>query len=404
MDISPRAVITVLFILLLTWFILRHKKGRQMHVWKTLPVFYAVMYRTKFGLKAMDWLAKNARPVIKFLGTIGIAIGFLGMVFIAVTLVITSVNLFITPEAPPGAQLVLPVKSENGPIFYVPIEFWIISIFIIAIVHEYAHGVVARAYRIRVKSSGFAFLGAIVPIIPAAFVEPDEKSMQKRPLKQQLAVFGAGPFSNVLLAFICLGILIFALAPAANSMTEGLGITVTDFTHEGSAAKAAGMQQGELITMVDNREVRTVEDLRAALEDKRPGQQLSVETGMGIYHLTLGENPEDPEKPYLGVFLEPETQIKPSVEQRYGGYLPEITIWFVQLFTFLYILNLGIGLFNLLPVGPLDGGRMLHATLLRYFKKDRALKIFSQVSFFLFFIVLLNIFVPLGRWATGSLF
>ena len=42
---------------------------------------------------------------------------------------------------------------------------------IVAIPHEFAHGIFARLNNLRVKSSGFALFGPIL----AAFVEPDEK-------------------------------------------------------------------------------------------------------------------------------------------------------------------------------------------------------------------------------------
>ena len=81
--------------------------------------------------------------------------------------------LFTKPAASSGVGLVLPFKAKG--VFYVPFFYWIISIFVIAVVHEFSHGLIARANNIKVKSSGFAFLALLVPIIPAAFVEPDEK-------------------------------------------------------------------------------------------------------------------------------------------------------------------------------------------------------------------------------------
>ena len=57
----------------------------------------------------------------------------------------------------------------------------------------------------------------------------------------------------------------------------------------------------------------------------------------------------------------------------------------------LYILNLGIGLFNLLPLGPVDGGRMLQTALLRFFSEKRANAIWKNVSIFFLMVIIFNI-------------
>ncbi|HLF55126.1 MAG TPA: hypothetical protein VI612_05405, partial [Candidatus Nanoarchaeia archaeon] len=63
-------------------------------------------------------------------------------------------------------------------VFYVPFLHWFLSIFIILIVHEGMHGVMARVYGLPVKNSGLVVLGALVPLIPGAFVEPDEEKLR----------------------------------------------------------------------------------------------------------------------------------------------------------------------------------------------------------------------------------
>jgi membrane-associated protease RseP (regulator of RpoE activity) len=55
------------------------------------------------------------------------------------------------------------------------------------------------------------------------------------------------------------------------------------------------------------------------------------------------------------------------------------------------LLNLGIGLFNLVPLGPVDGGRMLRLVLHKFFEKKRADKIWKNISVFFLTIILINI-------------
>ena len=69
---------------------------------------------------------------------------FLGMILITYALIQNVYNLLTKPEALPGAALVLPFEVKGA--FYVPFFYWIISIFIIALVHEFSHGILAKKY------------------------------------------------------------------------------------------------------------------------------------------------------------------------------------------------------------------------------------------------------------------
>src|SRR3989344_1308087 len=149
------------------------------------------------------------------------------MALLSFELIKNLIDLFINEAAVPGVVPVLPIKAEG--VFYVPFFYWIISLFIIATIHEFSHGVVARAHNIPVTSSGFAFLGILVPIIPAAFVEPDEKKMGKKKASQQLSVFAAGPFSNIILGFISLGLFALLLSTTITPMVEQTGIEITGY-------------------------------------------------------------------------------------------------------------------------------------------------------------------------------
>ena len=110
MSFDLRLVFTITFFLFLTIFILTHKKGRQMHVWKAVPIFYAVMYRTKLGLKWMDRIGKKYTRLMRYYGYFGIFVGFAGMILIAILLIQNLIPLFTDPEAPSVAGLVFPVR------------------------------------------------------------------------------------------------------------------------------------------------------------------------------------------------------------------------------------------------------------------------------------------------------
>lgn len=383
-----------MFILLMVIFLLIKRKNIKIQKIFLFPLLYFAMYRTKIGLRFMENFAKKFSKPLKHIGYFAIFIGFFGMLMITYALIKNAYNLLTKPTAIPGAALVLPFEVKGA--FYVPFFYWIISIFIIALVHEFSHGILARKYDMRIKSSGFAFLGILLPIIPAAFVEPDEKELKKRPAKQQLSVFATGPFANISLAFIVVGIAALITPAIATTIIEQDGVLVTGVMEE-YPAKEAGIEENELIKSIDNTKITSLVNFSNILKTKKPGDTITLETNKSTYNITLAENPENKSRSYLGVYVQQNTKIKPSFIKRYGKVTPQIVIWLIGLLYWLYVLNLGIGLFNLAPMGPLDGGRMLLVALQQFFKKEKAVKYWKNIGIFFFVLVLINIMFAFVR-------
>ena len=358
------------------------------------PFLYFAMYKTKIGLELMDRMAKKHPKLLKYLAYSGIVIGFLGMVIMSVLLIQNFYGLVTKPAAVSGVGMVVPFKVKGA--FYVPFFYWIISIFLLALVHEFSHGVVARLYKIKIKSSGLAFLNIFVPVIPAAFVEPDEKELRERPHIQQLSIFAAGPFSNIIFAFVVLAIMGLVFAPVSNAIFNYDGVLVTGFTpsNETFPAEAAGMTENELIIGIDNMPITTVENFTKIMQNKTPSESIVITTNVTDYNITLAESPDNKSMGYLGIYLTQNQEIKENVLQKYGKILPDVFIWFVGLFYWLYVLNLGIGLFNLVPLGPIDGGRMLQLAMHKLFKKKNGDKIWKAISFVFLGLVLINVLWP----------
>lgn len=366
-------------------------KRKKVVIQKILfPVLYMVLYRTKLGLKFMDRFSKKFSKQLKYIGYFAIFIGFFGMLIIAYALIQNFYSLLTKPQAVSGVGLVLPFEVKGA--FYVPFFYWIISIFIIAVIHEFAHGIIARKYGMKIKSSGMAFLGIILPVVPAAFVEPDEKELKKRPVREQLSVFAAGPFANIALAFIVVGIIALISTPLSNSMIEQNGVIITGVSNEKDyPAAKAGIKENEVITQIDGMETPYLTNFSDILKTKHPGDTILLETNSSTYNITLSASPTNASKAYLGVFVQQSTKIKQSFIERYGNFTPKAIMWLMGLFYWLYVLNLGIGLFNLAPMGPLDGGRMLLVTLQNYMEEKKAIKYWKNIGLFFLALVLINI-------------
>ncbi len=379
----------LVFIILLSLFLFFQR--RRIHLQKILfPFLYFVMYKTKLGLALMDSWAKKYKKLLSILGIIAIAVGFIGMVLIAVLLVKNLYDVLTKPAAAAGVALVLPFRVKGA--IFVPFFYWIISIFIIAVIHEFAHGVIARLYSVKIKSSGFAALGILVPILPAAFVEPDEKQVSKIPKKHQLAIFAAGPFINIFAAIIIFLAFILFLFPLANSIMIDDGISVVSVAASGPAG-LAGIQKNELIYSINNNQIMNVQSFKDILSNLSSNQQIALKTNISDYNITLAPSSDNPEKPYLGVSVVQRFKESPDFIAKYGFRLTEAILWFLGLLYWLYVLNLGIGLFNLVPLGPVDGGRMLLTTLQRFTDEKKAKLIWKKVSFFFLILIIANIAV-----------
>jgi membrane-associated protease RseP (regulator of RpoE activity) len=354
------------------------------------PLLYMLFYRSQIGISAMDWLAKKMRWLIKAFGYVGIIVGFLGMGFIGYELIANIIHILTAPAAAPGVALVLPVKLKGT--MYVPFFYWLISIVILATGHEFAHGVVSRAHNIKVKSSGFAFLAILVPILPAAFVEPDEKVLVKRPKKQQLSVFAAGPFANIIMAAIVLAIFVWGLTPAITSMAVPDGVYIEALTNETYPAARSGMQVGDVILSVNGQDTFTHQQFVDIMSSSKPGDVLDIKTNRSSYNVTLIANPENSSLSLLGIMAGQEVNIREGTVGRwFGGKGYSIALWIYGLFYWLLVLNLGVGFFNLAPIGPMDGGRMLQLATHQLFGVEKGNKVWKGVTYFFLALVIINI-------------
>jgi membrane-associated protease RseP (regulator of RpoE activity) len=300
------------------------------------------------------------------------------MAFVMFDLARSLIMIFIQSNAP-AVGIVLPFKAKG--VFYVPFFYWIISIFVILIVHEGMHGVMARVYNLKVKNSGLVILGAILPLVPGAFVEPDEKKLLKASKKEQLAVFAAGPVANLTMGLILMLLMFTVITPLTDTFYSKDGIVVTDLMDGNPPAQQAGMIAGDKITAINGQAIKETADFSNALKGTKPGDTLNIVTTQAVRDVTLGENPKN-KKAWLGIYVE-----NPLKAPTWATYT---ALWVKELIFWLYLLSLGVGLFNLLPLGPIDGGRMF-VTVLESVTPKSASTIWKSVSFVLLGILITNI-------------
>jgi len=356
----------VIFSIAIAFFLYKNRKKLQIES-KIL-----LLYRTKWGMKLINRIGTKYPSLLNILVYCSIISGYvimiLAMYFIIQTLFLI-INAVSLPNIPPLMPLIpyLPsiFKLDFLPPFY--FTYWIITILIVAVSHEFSHGIFARFGKIRIKSTGFGFLGPFL----AAFVETDEKQMAKKPIKTQLSVLSGGVFANLIVAILFILVLkIFFMAfyiPAGMNFNTymlgpvnvsdissigGIGISNADFeklsmaydqlnlTNKSSELKIVtdeenyfltadllGMQlknnqsliiayedtpayrnkiEGAIQGVIANGKEYSItnqNDLNDTLNQLSPGQNITIRTTTANYNITLASDANNQSRAYLGVGL-----------------------------------------------------------------------------------------------------
>ncbi|MBL7160099.1 MAG: site-2 protease family protein [Candidatus Aenigmarchaeota archaeon] len=355
---------------------LKRKKVKQEH-------YILFMYRTKRFSKIIDRIAGISPRFWKIFSTVGVVLCFCVMVFGTAMLFKTSWAIGTGLIKKPAFALVLPSISSDGSAgpgyILIPFWFWLITIFSILVPHELCHGIISRAHKIRLKSVGLLLLG----IFPGAFVEPDEKQLEREKILPRLRVFAAGSYANFCTAIAIILLLNFIIWPA---FTEP-GIMLTE-VNETSPAWMAGLKPGMMITEINGKTVSTTyfENImgKGYLADETGetniGDVIKAEADGKIYEVELAEHPET-KKPYMGIFY------KPLIKHSY------IFGVMISLLGMIWALSFAVGVVNILPLYPLDGGLMVNALARKFFKKNSK-KIVKIVSIATLILILFNFLGP----------
>jgi len=338
--------------------------------------FPVIMWKTQ-RLRGLISRINNISPTFwRWYMNVGIVVAFGAMIFITWTMISSLETVFETP----AVSIVIPGVEIPGSPIYVPLGYGLIGLASVLLVHEFSHGIQAVGEKISIKSIGLLLFA----IIPGAFVEPDEDELKASKRSSRLRVYAAGTIANMTLALIAIILVsLFSMAIPHYFAEDGIAIDriVSDSPSDGV------LKEGMVLQSVDNHKITNSTDYVDIVSSYKPGDNVTVQTDQGSYTLELSKNPNNESRGFFGIqAVKHFVMVDNSL-----GSIPWILFNLVELFQWMFMLNLGIGLFNILPIKPLDGGYMLEILLSYKLKEEHYKPIVNSLSVVMAMIIVFSL-------------
>ena len=347
---------------------------------------YSLTYKNTQVQSALSKMLTRTKRGIRVFADVSVIAGFLMMGFAFWFLLANISNFFVEPTEFAELTVLIPgvtLTSASA------ILYFLLSIPIVLVIHEGAHGIVATLEKIKIKTGGFAIFIALF----AGFVEPDEEEFDKAKKISKLRVIGAGATSNVLFAFVLGAILLtnplFALILPEPFLEwfydapDGVGIISII---EGSGAEKAGLQKNDVITGIDGIPIITPVDFQKA--DLKPGDTVTVTVQRDGQLLQLPveimPSPDDPDKGLVGIMRD-SAFYKPVYN--FIEWDPQVSMFLL----WLWMISFFIGIINMLPLPILDGGKFIYTIIEKKASEKKITAIMFSIYGITFVIFGLNI-------------
>ena len=226
----------------------------------------ALMLKTGRGRSLLDRLGRFRR-FWSVIGSIGVGLAALAMVLIVGILGLDAYVVASTPASvAPSPQEALGIPGIN-PI--IPIGYGIVALAVGIVLHELAHGVMARSQGIGVKTLGILWF--VIPI--GAFVEQNDADMNAAPRRQRRRVAAAGVLANFVLTVMFFAVLALVLNGSIAPNANGVGIA---YVVPNSPAANASLAPGDIITAINGTPTTTNSALLNDLSGVPPGTVMAI--------------------------------------------------------------------------------------------------------------------------------
>ena len=381
--ITQNAIIYVL----IAWVIIFvTAKGLKLQKYGVEIKAYSLVYKNKQVNSVLIKILNRTKRGIRVFADLSVVSGFLMMGFAFYFLLNNVANYFVVQSEFLELTVLIPgVTLTSAP----AIAYFLLSIPIVLVMHEGAHGIVAALEKIKIKTGGFAIFIALF----AGFVEPDEEEFNKAKKISKLRVIGAGATSNVMFAFVLGAILLtnpfFAMVVPEPFLSVFYelpdGVLVLSII-ENSGAEQAGMLANDIITSINEIRIYSPADFPSL----SPGETASVTVLRDSQTLEFGVEimvaPDDSERGLIGIMRDNSFAYKP-VMNFIEWNDPNVSIFLL----WLWMISFFIGIINMLPLPILDGGKFIHTIIDKRFPDKTVNSVMLGIYAFTFVLFGLNI-------------
>ena len=365
MDLNFLTDNAIIYVLIAWVVIFGIAKGLKLEKYGFTIKPYSLTYKNYKVQDALIRVLGRTRRGIQVFANVSVIAGFLMMGFAFWFLFSNILNFFVQPTEFAELTVLIPgVTLTSGS----AIMYFLLSIPIVLVVHEGAHGIVGVLEKINIKTGGFAIFIAMF----AGFVEPDEEQFSKAKKISRLRLIGAGPTSNVIFAFALGAILftnpMFAMVvpePFLSSFYEEAedGVLVLSLI-DGGGAQQAGIQENDVIIKINDINIASAIDLQK--NPLEPGETINVtilrDGSQVVFPVTIMASPDDPERGLIGIMRNDQPP-KPIYNFIDWGLDTPMGFQFSMFLLWLWMISFFIGIINMLPLPILDGGKFIHTII-----------------------------------------
>jgi len=226
-----------------------------------------LMVRTKQGHRMLDRIAKPRRFWRAF-GEASIWLCVASMLIVMLLLLLAAIaSILQPPTASLGASDVILIPGVTR---FVPLWWPMLALVTALVIHEYGHGLQARAHGMQVRSFGLLLAG---PLPIGAFAEPEGRELMAASKRERLRLYAAGPAVNIVASFIAF-VLIAMVASQFVALTPGAhasGIVVD------GPAETAGLKPYENIVAANGEPIADAAALSSFLAAHQANETIVLE-------------------------------------------------------------------------------------------------------------------------------
>ena len=355
---------------------------------------YSLVYKNKQVNSVLIRVLSRTRRGIRVFADVSVIAGFLMMAYAFYFLGNNVLNFFVAQDEFAELTLLIPgVTLTSAP----AIAFFLLSIPIVLVMHEGAHGIVAALEKIKIKTGGFAIFIALF----AGFVEPDEEEFNKAKKISKLRVIGAGATSNVIFAIVLGAIMltnpIFGMVLESmplfgevilNTFYElSQGVLILEVM-ENFGAEQAGLFANDIIISINDIPIHGPVEFSSLNTGETDSVTVLRDSQTLEFGVEIMPSPDDPERGLIGIMRDNSIPYKPVM-----NFIDWTNVDFnVSMFLlWLWMISFFIGIINMLPLPILDGGKFIHIIIDKRISDNAVNGVMRGIYAFTFVLFALNI-------------